>query len=132
MRKYFLPLAASPLLIAGCDSASRCENSMARQALSPNRQHKAIVFFRGCGATTDESAQVSILQANADLPDASGNVFVVEESNVYVEWLGDSKLQVTAPPGVKTFFKATTCGSITVIYKVADANDAPGHPTAKK
>jgi uncharacterized lipoprotein YmbA len=104
------------ILFVGCSSFDPCENTFIRQAASPDGKLKAIVFSRGCGATTSETVQVSILDANASLPNEAGNILVVEEVNVYVKWLSASQLQVTVPTA-KIFEKQQRHGSITISYK---------------
>ena len=119
MKLYWQFAVAATVAISfvGCSSFDPCENTFIRQAASPDGKLKAVVFSRGCGATTSETVQISILAANASLPHEAGNVFVVEESNVYVKWLSSSQLQVTAPAASKIYTKEQKYGSITIIYK---------------
>jgi hypothetical protein len=48
-----------PLLLTAC--LSPCENEVFSDVPSPSGKEHAIVFQRDCGATTDFSFQVSIL-----------------------------------------------------------------------
>lgn len=113
----FFVAATAAMSLVGCSSLDPCENTLIRQATSPDGKSKAVVFSRGCGATTSESVQISILEANAPLPDEAGNIFVAEESNVYVKWLSPSQLQVSAPAASKIYTKEQKYGSITIFYK---------------
>ena len=109
--------ATAAMLLNGCSSLDPCENTFIRQVTSPNGKLKAVVFSRGCGATTSESVQISILEVNAPLPEEAGNVSVVEESNVYVNWLSSSQRQVIIPAASKIYTQEQKYGSITIIYK---------------
>jgi hypothetical protein len=91
----------------GCFSLTGgCENEVLRTLYSPTKQLKAVVFQRECGATTGFSTQISILSANSDLPNESGNVFYADTDHgkapseptggphVEVEWKGESSLNI--------------------------------------
>lgn len=51
-----------------------CGNAPIEEVVSPNGAHKVVVFQRSCGATTGDSTHVSILPAEAPLPDDIGNL----------------------------------------------------------
>jgi hypothetical protein len=54
-----------------------CGNEIISQILSPNKDLKAVLFTRDCGATIATSYQVSVLNPWDSLSDVdSGNVFV--------------------------------------------------------
>jgi hypothetical protein len=110
-------VVAAAMSLMGCSAIDLCENTFIRQAGSPDGKLKAVVFSRGCGATTSESMEVSILEANASPPNGAGNIFGADVSNVYVKWLSSSQLQVTAPATSKVYTKEQKYGSITIIYK---------------
>ena len=81
--------------------AGMCGNEIFSESVSPKGNLKAVVFQRDCGATTGFSTQVSILDANQQLRNESGNIFTVDghpnDVQVVVRWLGASKLQVETP-----------------------------------
>jgi hypothetical protein len=82
---------------------------------SPNREFRAVVFQRDCGATTGFSTQVSVLAANQRfLTERSwlqstkpGNVLVADTNHgnapsgpgggpvVQLEWIGPRQLRIT-------------------------------------
>jgi hypothetical protein len=65
-----------------------CGNTVIREVLSPDHRIKAVVFQRDCGATTGFSTQVSLLSAQATLPNYSGNIFLTDDaSDISVRWL---------------------------------------------
>jgi len=105
------------IFLAGCNALDPCENVLLRQAMSLDGKLKAVVFSRGCGATTSESVQISILQASAVLPNEAGNIFVAEEANIYVKWLSTSQLQITVPAKAQIFHKQQKHGAIQIVYK---------------
>jgi len=73
-----------------------CENTVIVKVPSPDGKLEAYVFERGCGATTGESTQVSILLAGENLSNEAGNVCVIDASSkVEVRWAGNKELIVT-------------------------------------
>lgn len=55
-----------------------CGNDIWAEYPSPNGQLKAVVFQRDCGATTGFSTQVTILEADNDLPNRAGDILIIE------------------------------------------------------
>lgn len=71
-------LAAIPilfLLMIFSPMDDLCGNSPLREEVSPDGKLKAVVFERNCGATTEFSTQVSLIDADRPLPNQGGNVF---------------------------------------------------------
>lgn len=108
-------------------AASLCANELIETAISPDKQHKAILFERDCGATTDFSSQVSILDSDEDLPNAYGNTFIAEaERNgqraswvgpwVEIKWRSPNELEVSYDRTAEVYEKYETVESIRVIY----------------
>jgi len=52
-----------------------CGNQVISKSLSPNDELVAYVFERNCGATTDYSYQLSILDSDGKLKNNRGNTF---------------------------------------------------------
>jgi hypothetical protein len=72
-----------------------CSNEIICQTLSPDKDLKAILFTRGCGASTATSYQVSVLNpwdsfSNAD----TGNVFV-SYASPSLQWKDNRTLLIT-------------------------------------
>lgn len=69
---------ATPLLIlslTGCSDT--CSNDVQRAVDAPDGKLTAFLFQRDCGATTDFSTQVSVVDF-CDRPSGAGNVFVAD------------------------------------------------------
>jgi hypothetical protein len=82
------------LLFSAC-SGTQCVNSILERAGSPDGTTDAILFNRGCGATTGGSTQVALVGAGEPLPDRPANVFVTEHvATVSIEWLGPRHLTI--------------------------------------
>lgn len=75
-----------------------CGNEVWANYPSPDGRLQAVVFQRDCGATTSLSTQVTILQANDDLPNRSGDVLVIDGDPDTVapkiSWLSDESLVI--------------------------------------
>lgn len=92
-----LPLAVS------CDSG--CENRILERSPSPGGRWDAVVYVRGCGATTRPTANVSIVRSGKALPDDPGNVMLIDEPAVMAERNGDIRLVWTAPDTLAVLFR---------------------------
>ncbi len=75
------------------------ENTVYHVAPGPGGAWKAVVFERNAGATTGFSTQVSVLNADEDLPAEPGNVLGMDghpdHTKVQVEWLDSDTLRVS-------------------------------------
>lgn len=83
-----------------------CANSVLEEIRSPDRQQRAVVFLRDCGATTSDSTQISVLPANAALENESGNLFVadrLDRHGVTVRWLDRDALEISYPREARVF-----------------------------
>lgn len=98
--KIHLALLAIAILLMfyGCSQlfSGLCGNVILSQTDSPNQNLKAVVFRRDCGATTDYSIHVSILNSWEKLSnDDAGNVFSQDTSEpATVIWDSDNELTV--------------------------------------
>jgi hypothetical protein len=89
-RKEAIFIAAVPLLLMGLGlfatilaprlfiATSPCGNTIVGRQLSPDKNWKAVVFSRDCGATPGFSTHVSVLQVSRKLPDEGGNLFIAD------------------------------------------------------
>lgn len=55
-----------------------CENKIYETYLSPDQSLKAVAFQRDCGGTDGATTQISILDANRNLENRAGNIFVIQ------------------------------------------------------
>lgn len=58
-----------------------CENIILKELNFPDSKYRVISFVRDCGATTDYSVHVSIIERKKNLPNESGNIFIGNHSN---------------------------------------------------
>jgi hypothetical protein len=96
--------------------------------LNPSKNYKAVVFYRDCGATTEKSIQISILQKDKNLQDDKhGNILTCKMDSgitipmtideiLKVDWISDTELIVFLNPGLETFEKNETFKKINVKY----------------
>ena len=97
-----------------------CKNTIYQELASPNISRRAVVFERNCGATTGFSTQLSVLSANEELMNDSGNTYIVDGqpdfANLKLRWLAEDHLLVGN--AVKTAHTVKTqVNSVTVTYE---------------
>jgi hypothetical protein len=86
-----LAIVITAALVAGCTPT--CENEVSASVRSPSGKMKAVLFNRGCGATVGFNTQVSVLSAEAALPNDEGNVLIVDDDvSLALHWKSDSSL----------------------------------------
>jgi hypothetical protein len=75
-----------------------CGNTIQNTVYSPSHTKKAVVFERDCGATTQYSTQVAIIESEKDLPNISGNVLasadVLHFQPEYLYWQNEDTLVI--------------------------------------
>ncbi len=99
-------LALLPSSACFSDSQDSCANTVKKEAASPDKILKAVIFERKCGLTS--SAQISILPLSNSLADnETGNVFIYKteyseretadgkQANVDAKWLDDKQIIVS-------------------------------------
>lgn len=142
VRKLFAIAAVAVVLCVAAAGASfyamagsECENDPVAEVPSPGGDLKAVVFQRGCGATTGFSTQVSVLQRSATLPNEEGNVFVADDNHgqapsspkggpeVIVAWSESNRLLVKHHPATRVFKAATSFGGVNVRYEHFHGSD---------
>ena len=91
-------------------SADGCSNEVSRVITSPDQQLNAVLFNRGCGATTDFNSQVSIVKADSPLPTKAGNVLIIgghpNDNQLLIEWADNQKLLIGNLPDSRAYLKA--------------------------
>lgn len=92
-----------------------CDNVILTESISPNGQLKAVVFSRGCGATSGFSTQISLLRAVDVLPNDSGKLFVADTDHgqapsgengglaLKLRWIADDQLRIEYPALARVF-----------------------------
>ena len=81
-------------LLAGCSEIDPCENVVVKTVFSPDKSHKVVVFTRGCGATTSDSTQVSLLRANEEEGNSGNALVFKDERDVEVTWKDDHTVEL--------------------------------------
>lgn len=91
-----VPLAIAGLFIHA--PSDICGNEVYTEVLSPNKEYKAVVFQRDCGATTGFSAQISIIDSGDELENESGNIYIIDghpkDVSPRVRWASDTELRI--------------------------------------
>jgi len=116
-------ITLSLLLIGG---SACCDNEVAKEIFSPNATHRAVVFNRGCGATTGFNTEISILGSSEGLH-GSGNLWVADDSgdspsgswggpDVHLRWLSQDTLEVQFASGLRVFKQEGRVDGITAVY----------------
>ena len=98
-----------------------CGNEIFIQENSPDGKYKALVFQRDCGATTGFSTQVSVLDANEELENEGGNVFITNnhpnDNRIELHWSNSSSLIIRNTKSTKPLRKEAKIGSVEVRYE---------------
>jgi hypothetical protein len=107
--------AALCLGMAAC--ADPCVNAERSRATSPDGRTDAVVFSRGCGATTAGSIQVAIVERGARAT-GIGNAFVSEDDlPVDVAWSGPRALTVRHRADVRVVAARGRVGHVLVVFQ---------------
>ena len=108
---HHLPrLLALPALLA---LTACCDNEIRIVAPSPDGAHKAVVFIRNCGATTNFSTQVSILPARMASPRDKGNALVVDGQHILrLRWHGNDALEIGGYGSARVFRQPATAAGV--------------------
>jgi hypothetical protein len=103
-----------------------CRNTVLSEVTAPGERRRAVVFERDCGATTDFSTHVSVLNATEVLPRSIGNTFIadsdhgtVKDVKVSVRWASSNHLVVSYPTRARIFRQEVRVGDIVVSYEQA-------------
>jgi len=106
-----------------------CRNKFYKEYLSPNKSLKAVIFQRDCGATTNSSTQISILDSDEKLGNKSGNIFIIKgdpnEVAPILNWESDNELNIQHSLNGNEFKAKNNFGwfnSITITYKTKTVN----------
>ena len=87
--------------------------------------NKVVLFKRSCGATTDISIQVSILNRNDKLQDKAGNVFIVDHNygnvpfrsrKIKINWKNKFELVIMYHKKARVFLKRELYNGIKIRY----------------
>lgn len=107
------------LSLASCD-LYECENNIKFEVASPNQTNRFVVFSRECGATVDFNTQGSILGSKQKLKNIKGNVFIIDEGLVNIEWKDDRTIWISIRSNAEFYEKNTSLDKINIIYKLVE------------
>ncbi len=104
-----------------------CGNQVFQEIYSPDSQYKVVIFQRDCGATTGFSTQLSILKAEEELSNTSGNILVLDghpkQTQIQVDWQNARSVDITYADGYKVHHSKNTFRDffqvIQIKYRVA-------------
>lgn len=76
-----------------------------------------MIFNRGCGATVGINTQVSVLWAEAALPNDGGNVLIVDDDvPLALHWESDSSLQIAGALSSRIFKQQHVVAGVRITY----------------
>ena len=114
------------LTLGACSDT--CGNVEISRILSPDGKHEAVLFQRDCGATTDFSTQISIVQAGSSAS-GSGNAFVADNDHgkaragdwggpwAEAKWLAADRLLVRYADKSRIFDRRNGVGGVSLAYE---------------
>jgi hypothetical protein len=103
------------LVVSGCDAG--CNNEGVSTITSPSGTLEAVVFNRGCGATTGFNTQVSIVKPG-DEPVGAGNTLILDgKVPLQLHWLSASKLSISGLGSAKIFKQEQSAAGVSVAYR---------------
>jgi len=115
--------------LVGCSDG--CSNTTVSELESPDGLHRAILFQRGCGATTGFSTQISIVAAD-DRLSGGGNVFVADDDNSIAKatawggpwaemaWEAPDRLHVNHDRRARIFVQNHSVSDVRISYRAVD------------
>lgn len=124
MKKIFLYIVV--VIFSKCNIAGDCENQVLLKIINNSKSHKIVKFDRGCGATTSNNIQLSVLKFSDSLSNEAGNIFISDSSEgvaneedigVQVYWLNDSSIKIIYPKDLQVFKKDSLVNNFKVIYE---------------
>jgi hypothetical protein len=115
----------SLICLSKCITADQCTNDILIEHINQAKTYKVVKFDRGCGATTGNSIQLSVIPVDEHLENTAGNVFIAgsmsgsylkDDKSVSVSWLNDSTIKIKYDNKLKIFKKDITRGKLKVLY----------------
>ena len=115
--RYLLVISMC-VIATGCDPL--CENEAVSSTISPDGSKKAVTFLRGCGATSGDSTQLSIISGWRSIPSGSGNVLVIEgRPPIQVSWASNSVITISKMGSGRIFKQILEMDGTSVRYEYA-------------
>lgn len=104
-----------------------CNNHVFQQIANSSKTSRIVKFDRGCGATTDNSIQLSVVNYTDSLPNETGNIFISNskvggyierDTSVLASWLNDTTVLIRHDNDLEVFKKDSLVGITRIIYEV--------------
>lgn len=108
-----------------------CGTKLSEAKLSPNGKLKVLIFSANCGAISDFSTQISIVDYNYNLKnDDVGNILSADSDHgkakmdkerevidVTTKWLNNNLLEIEYPENARIFKSEDSKNGVEIIYK---------------
>jgi hypothetical protein len=122
--KYISIFLVASLIILGIityffsPSFSTCENTIIATSLSPNKKWQLVLFERSCGATTGYSSQISLLKAEENINNESGNIYIASgfPKGYSLNWQSNFNVKISGSNN-ETFKKIKQLNGIEFTYE---------------
>jgi hypothetical protein len=106
-----------------------CSDEIVAEGISPNGNHKAVIFVRNCGATTDFSSQVAIMD-NKEKFNSKINAILIADTDhgespawqwggpeIKTQWEDDNNMTIFLHSQARVFKKANIYRGINIVYE---------------
>lgn len=119
------------IIFSSFGSDNTCGAKLAESKLSPNGKLKILVFSVNCGAVSDFSTQISLVESDYNLKkDDSGNIFSADSDHgkakmsegretieVKTKWLNDNTVEIVYPENARIFKNKDGKDGVQIFYK---------------
>lgn len=122
-----IPVTLLAVTLSGCANPL-CTTEQIKEIVLPDGSHKAAMFMRECGATTDFTTQVSV---NPSYLESVGNAFVADGCYggtrgewggpwADVTWTGPNRLLISYDAKARVFDRQTSVNGVSVTYRAVN------------
>jgi hypothetical protein len=118
LEKIILAILISLFSLSSC-LPNPCDNEIISENYNASHNYRAVVFTRGCGATTLDSTQVSIIGKNSKLKNNPGNIFIkLGKGFVETKWVDDKTLLIKYKHAIKKYKQIEEWSGIKIKYEL--------------
>ena len=123
-----IPICALLLIgLPGCSEIT-CSNRTVKTIESPDGKHRAILFMRECGATTDYTTQISVVNSSSPFQNV-GNAFIADTYDpdakrgnwggpwAEIAWASSKRLIVTYDGRSRVFRRKASVDGVEIVYQ---------------
>jgi hypothetical protein len=127
--RTWLSLLLLLFILTNCNLniAGDCNNHVYQEINNNSKTFRIVKFDRGCGATTGNSIQLSVVSYNDSLPNETGNLFISNskvggyierDTSVQASWLDDTTIMVRHDKDLEIFKKDSMVERTRIVYEV--------------